>query len=88
MLCPPHRRTKSRAWEARAVLADPNGLWWGARVTEATRLPGRSVEPQAANLRVLGLIPPHSQPRAYDTLLSDTMATDPSVQPMQLSSTQ
>ena len=34
------------------VLADRNGLWWWPKVTEAARLPGRSVEPQAANLRV------------------------------------
>ena len=27
-LSPPHHRTKSRARGARAVLADPNGLWW------------------------------------------------------------
>ena len=48
----PHHRTKSRARGARAILADPNGWWWQPKVTEANRLPGRGIEPQATNLRV------------------------------------
>ena len=44
----------------RAVLADPNGLWWWPKVTEAARPPGRGVEPRATNLRV-----PHYSPTTY-----------------------
>ena len=35
----------------RAILADPNALLGWPKVTEAARLPGRGVEPQATNLR-------------------------------------
>ena len=45
----------------RAVLADPNGLLGWPKVTEAARLPGRGVEPQATNLRVPVLIQALSQ---------------------------
>ena len=48
----PHHRTKSRARGARAILADQNGLLGWPKVTEAARLPGRGLEPQATNLRV------------------------------------
>ena len=44
--------TRSRPWTLRAILTDPNGLWWRPRVRRAARLPGRGVEPQATNLRV------------------------------------
>ena len=52
-LSPPHCATNLRARGARAVLADPNALLGWPNVTEAARLPGRGVEPQATNLREL-----------------------------------
>ena len=52
-LSPPPCATNSRARGPRAVLADPNCLLGWPKVTEAARLPGRGVEPQATNLRVL-----------------------------------
>ena len=51
-LSPPRCATNSRARGPRAVLADPNALLGWPKVTEAARLPGRGVEPQAINLRV------------------------------------
>ena len=50
-LSPPRCATNSRARGQRAILADPNALLGWPKVTEAARLPGRGVEPQATNLR-------------------------------------
>ena len=43
---------QSRPWRLRAILTDPNGLWWRPRLRGAARPPGRGLEPRATNLRV------------------------------------
>ena len=56
--------TRSRPWTLRAILTDPNGLWWRPRVRRAARLPGRGLKPQARNLRVRSVAKLACGPRA------------------------
>ena len=59
-------QTRSRPWRLRAILTDPNGLWWWPKVSGAARPPGRGLEPKARNLRVRNyflLTAPFATPR-------------------------